>query len=225
MTGKKLLATIAAALLPGMAVGLGVMSAHSAARQRPPREILPDARPLSERLLPDDTDVTIKGKHVRPLTVQPPKGTSQVEWALQSESAVVVTLTQALPSLTEERNWIQTQWTATVDDLLRLFPGAPFSVGSSFTFVIDSGDLQVGKVAVHARYGWARELVLGQKYLLFVRWIEGTQRVLVGPDTEYRVLADGSLELADKTADEVSGRPLTQVASEIRKWVLEHPGR
>ena len=207
------------------AVGLGILSVTAASpHQRPPREITPNGQPLADRVKPDDTDVTISGRFSRPMKVHAPAGTSPVVWELNGMSALVVKLRPSASELTEKGDWISTKWSGDITQVLRLAPGHPFSVGGTVQFVHQTGDIQIGKASVHARYSWARDLKPGESYLMFVNWDVANSIAVVGPGTEYRILSDGSLEHVDTMPDEISKMTFQQVSDEVRAWVRAHGG-
>src|SRR5262249_7818271 len=121
--------------------------------------------------------------------------------------------------LTEERDWIRTQWTAQILDVLYVAPGHPLRAGSSLSFLDPRGDLMIGKTRAHSRLEWANDLIPGSRYLMFVDWNPRADAVVVDPTNEYRVLDNDGLENVGKVPDEISRMSLQQVVDEVNRSV------
>ena len=228
-TIKRCLIYLAAATMPVVLVCGVVTTGAASVKQKPRRRTWAPTGPIEGVVTPQDTDVTFLDRDERPDSVAPPRDPAAVVNGFLSSghSALMVKVGEGHSEFTEKRNWIQTHWTGTVSEIVRLAADEKFAVGDTFRFDRATGDLSVAQAKVHARFTWLREVVPNSTYLVFARRNQGRTELVQSPQgllTVFRVLDDGTLEgseLPTFAPNALEGQTLGKVQQLIRSWVAK----
>ncbi len=104
------------------------------------------------------------------------------------EAIVVGKLESESPQLTEDENFLFTEYTMVVEDVLKNNPSSPIRVGSNLSVIREGGIGKVNGKTVRAIADGFRPFWVGQRYVLFLRYI---------PETgAYSAYSYGSFKLA-----------------------------
>lgn len=116
-----------------------------------------------------------------------------------AEAVVIGRLNNSSPQLTADESFLFTEFSMTVEEVIKNNPNAPIQKGGSISVVRDGG---VGKFqgrTIRAKVEGFDSFTDGKRYILFLRFI---------PDTgSYLAYANGSFELNDNTISPLGKLP------------------
>lgn len=98
-------------------------------------------------------------------------------------------------ALTENEEFIYSDYSVLVQLVLRNDPTAPIKSGSTITVTRPGGELQLNGHTVRAIDGFFKPFILGQSYILIVRRIPVTGAYLATPEGSYQLVDQRAISL------------------------------
>jgi hypothetical protein len=163
-----------------------------------------------------------------PLFVAPPPGMSEIEWLLQlGAEAFVIEVESAQARLNEREDWILTDNVGRVVQVFRAMGTTHLAIGDRVKWTSSGGQLRVRETTVTAKVSGVRSFVPGEKYLVFANTTGESPREMGLFPTTYRILPDMTLQptLVRGPRDNVGGRHVSDIETEVRAWVTRRGGR
>lgn len=180
------------------------------------REVRRTGKPLSTLIRPGDRELHVKGGAEPPLRVAPNPGETQIQQLVRLKNAAVIAeVISVRPHLTDEGDWIVTDVTLRVSEVVNSVYYEDLTVGAELPLVIDGGEVQIDRTKVKALNDWQRRPSVGEHYLLFVG--KRPTGPLLGPGEAYRI--DGEhLErlVVEGPPDEIARSRKADVLAAIR---------
>jgi hypothetical protein len=125
-----------------------------------------------------------------PLSVLPPAGMSELEWLTSISDVALMVRVQAIASdRTDDQDWITSQVSAVVLDVLKAPVERDVQPGASVTFVQDGGSMVINGRLIRAQLPYARGFAVGRTYLLFGTLGEKAGELVVGAESTFEVQA------------------------------------
>jgi hypothetical protein len=129
-----------------------------------------------------------------PLSVLPPAGTSELAWMTSISDVVLLVRVQTIePKVTNEQDWITSQVSALVLDVLKGPAAGEIQQGASVTFAQDGGAMVINGRRIRAELPYARGFSVGRTYLLFATPGEAPGELIVGPESTFEVQSNSQL--------------------------------
>ena len=129
-----------------------------------------------------------------PLAVLPPAGTPELTWLTSISDAVLQVRVQAIePKLTDEHDWITSQVSAIVLDVLKAPAAGAFQPGASVRFTQDGGVMVINGRRIQAQLPYARGYAVGRTYLVFGVSGEAPGELIVAPQSTFEVQPNAQL--------------------------------
>jgi hypothetical protein len=154
---------------------------------------------------PGDVEVIEEEGYV----IQMPK-TSRVPTfmsALCNADAVVVGILKSKSSqLTEQGNFIFTDYEVIVDELIKNNLNSPIEVGSTIITTRDGGAIRINDRVLRAKRADFDPPVVGNRYLLFLRFIPKTSSYLMYGNGSFELQGDKMLALGPQARQELKQR-------------------
>jgi hypothetical protein len=177
-------------------------------------------KPLSQLIPSGAQSVVVEKDQSPPHYVEPPRGTSRLEWLTTLAPIVLVVRVETMdPALTADEDWITTSVTGRVEEILKKPAADPLSVGAAIRFVQDGGEANVRGTSVRAVLPWADSFREGERYLVFAKHAD--DKWLIDAGTSYLIDSGDMLKpLArqGRAASEASVS-LAAAAARIRQYV------
>jgi len=175
-------------------------------------------------LKPNDSEVVVEETIGGGDEVQPPPGTSLIDWRLQAGlGAFIVQVEDSAAHLTHSKDWITSSVTLSVITPLRQLD-PPLSSGARIQIEQDGGTMNIGPTKVTAVRKKLKPLQVGEKYLLFLdRSKEGDLNFL--PQAAYRIVGSDDLEMVSQRVprDEIANAGLGKATQSIQNWITARP--
>jgi len=95
-------------------------------------------------------------------------------WMRQCDLVVVGKMGTGTSYMTARKGFLNTDWSFTVEDMVKNNPAALVSSGTTITVIAFGGKLEIGGRTVHAIQKTYREFRTGQQYLLFLKFVPET---------------------------------------------------
>lgn len=162
-----------------------------------------------------------------PLRVEPPPGTSAIEWETNLASTVLrIEILSKESKLATTQKWVVTDVEARILEVLKENI-QNFDIGQRVSFLEQGGEIKIGEKTVRALVGWAEPFKVGSEYLVFVT-VAPSGDLLVRPGNSYGLVESGkfkSLLTRQPPANEFSEQPADVVLQRIRDYVAARPLR
>ena len=155
---------ILAALLGGCAVVAAQVSGSPVrhVRERP-------GWPIADAIRAGEEALVVESMTDPGLEIRPGPGVSQIEWATKGAPAIVVVDVLSIEGeLTPRQDWIRSNVTASLVDILKLPKEWSPKIADLVTFDMSGGEAYVGGTKVLASVPSSRPMEVGKRYLMFV---------------------------------------------------------
>ena len=124
--------------------------------------------------------------------------------ALCKANAVVIgTLQTKTSALTDQGNFIFTDYDVTVDEVIKNNVSSPIAVGSTIVTTRDGGAVELNKRIFRATRGDFDPPVVGNRYLLFLRFIPQTGSYLMYGNGSFELQSDTMRALGPEAREEL----------------------
>lgn len=171
---------------------------------------------LRTRIDPKATAVTIVQKGPEGFRVEAPDGMDFEEFMTRlHEAAALVTIVRKEGHLTPEADWINSNVTAQVLDVLKPDLRGSIAQNGQMTFVETGGDMQIGITRVSAILEWAEPLQVGATYLVFMHKTRDGS-LAVNTASSLRIEKDHVDGLTEYTKSQVNGKSSAAVIEAVR---------
>lgn len=142
-------------------------------------------RPISDSLRADDKMVIVDSVQDGPDEITNP---IRLERMTKSAAAIVVVEVVSVEgALTPQQDWIRSQVTASLVEVLKAPKAWGPNAGDLITFEQNQGEAYVGGTKVVASVPWARPIEAGKRYLIFANIAEREPRFRWGPTGTYEM--------------------------------------
>jgi hypothetical protein len=181
-------------------------------------------RSLESLVKPGDSEIVVIPIGDPPVRVLAAPGTSEIDWETQHADVVLRVSIQRKQSFsTANRDWIETTFTAGIQEVLKPSKKVDFQAGQDIAFTVDGGELSIsaptapGPVRVRAQVAWAIPFEVGEQYLIFGS-IPSDSQLIVTPDMAYEMTTDGYVRslVRGRPLDEIHGAPASSVLNKVR---------
>lgn len=147
-------------------------------------------RRLRELTASGTGDITITAEEPFIIYTEPPRSPALQTIVCNAEAIVAGVINDGSPQLTEDESFLFTEYTMTVEKVVKDNAAVPIQIGTNISVVRDGGEGRINGRTIHAKVEGFKSFEVGKRYILFLRFI---------PETDsYLAYANGSFELSEE---------------------------
>ena len=206
-------------------LALGQASFEAWAQDHNPRQVKRHpGRPIEQLVKQGEPSLVVLDSEDPPLVMWPEPATSMVDWLSKFFNAIlVVQITERHSDFVPSGTWVRSEVIGRIVSVVRGPQEA--QPGGQIRFEQSGGTVQVAETTVSAVVPHVREMLPGERYLMFVNLAGPDKEILVWPHNTYEVTSGTRLRrltgIPPLVRDEIEGARLRDVVSRIRR--SSHP--
>jgi len=150
-------------------------------------------------------------------TTQKTRAEQLKDLACGSDAVLIVKLTDQTAALTEDESFVFTDYTASVEEILRNNPTQTLQVSSQVIVTRPGGSLVLDGVKISARMEQFREFVVPRRYLLYLRFVPSTNSYVASGSKSFELREMKYFPLAEGKRWKEDGFQVSSFLGDARK--------
>jgi hypothetical protein len=176
---------------------------------------------IADLVTSQDQTIVLEDTAAPPLEVLPSINVSLIDWKSQVATAIVLAEIQSVDaSMTSSQDWIVSNVTGSVIEVLKKSGWWNAAPGNEVTFTWNGGELLVGGTQVIAVVPGVKPIRAGQRYLIFFSGDPSTKMLMTGPTATYEWIESVGLRRVFPNSagrEELEMLPPEEVLARIRR--------